>query len=509
MIGWSSCFCLKTGTEGSWNPTESERKVTCLPKVPVTLENPVLVSDPFMTPKLASKLKDWQDIFKICWTGHQVMKMKQGFHTCFFELPFACRIRSSCNRSQAVARQLKESSLQVAFVQGGQLRCFPGELLALLAARDGRASNFLKAIEQSSIMKLLSWDELHPSFESFVCWWRSSLLSLNELYQFLRPLFRAELVALKLQSFAERMQVTCGQVWPSFCYLGSHAVVFALGRDDDLFAILVGPYDDQEHWMLCSWPLTETIDVWAGALLPSLREERHLQANLSSSRWRCFSYLKHCKQLGFDAFATQRPEGKWRGWSRSGCFFDTVECGCPPAFWAKSCATAVWRRMQSNVKIYWRPNSGMEVGKERSLVGEIQHSAFNKTLKRRTKEAGRPLDWTQGCWSSASFSSAVYADKKETLRAIFGFDDVVNDHVVQHQSSQSFHSWLTLAGRSRVKLWLRVHINTLSPQVSSKFVPFAFNFPISHAWARARPGRRLVSEWNAFSTVARLVGLDP
>lgn len=123
----------------------------------------MLVSDPFMTPKLASKLKDWQDIFKICWTGHQVMKMKQGFHTCFFELPFACRIRSSCNRSQAVARQLKESSLQVAFVQGGQLRC-PRELLALLAARDGRASNFLKAIEQSSIM-----DEPHPSFESFVC----------------------------------------------------------------------------------------------------------------------------------------------------------------------------------------------------------------------------------------------------------------------------------------------------------------------------------------------------
>ena len=79
------------------------------------------------------------------------MKMKQGFHTCFFELPFACRVRSSCNRSQAVARQLKESSLQVAFVQGGQLRC-PRELLALLAARDGRASNFLKAIEQSSIM---------------------------------------------------------------------------------------------------------------------------------------------------------------------------------------------------------------------------------------------------------------------------------------------------------------------------------------------------------------------
>ena len=159
------------------------------------------------------------------------MKMKQGFHTCFFELPFACRIRSSCNRSQAVARQLKESSLQVAFVQGGQLRC-PRELLALLAARDGRASNFLKAIEQSSIM-----DEPHPSFESFVCWWRSSLLSLNELYQFLRT--RAELVALKLQSFAERVSCDMSTSLTIFL-LGSHAVVFALGRDDDFVCYLSG-----------------------------------------------------------------------------------------------------------------------------------------------------------------------------------------------------------------------------------------------------------------------------
>ena len=189
----------------------------------------------------------------------------------------------------------------------------------------------------------------------------------------------------------------------------------------------------------------------------------------------------------------KRPEGKWRGWSRSGCFFDTVECGCPPAFWAKSCATAVWRRMQSNVKIYWRAKFGNgKLEKNAPWLGKFSIRHSTKLSNDAPKKLAGHWTGTQGCWSSASFSSAVYADKKETLRAIFGFDDVVNDHVVQHQSSQSFHSWLTLAGRSRVKLWLRVHINTLSPQVSSKFVPFAFNFPyqpcVSSCTSREAPG---------------------